>query len=130
MGFVVRAHSVNGRLQSLFARRHSSVVLILLLGLFGQPCFGQMRSVSFFWNPNPESDLAGYRLYYGEQSRRYTMVTALPATTQATIPGLVIGRKYYFALTAVNTAGIESDFSNELALDIPSLNTAPLLYGL
>lgn len=68
------------------------------------------------WNGNSESDLAGYRLHYGLKSRTYDndIKIAVPETS-VTIKGLDSTLTYYFALTAFDTAGNESEFSKEIA---------------
>jgi hypothetical protein len=42
------------------------------------------------------------------------------------VTGLEQGRTYFFAATAVNTANIESDFSNEVSAALSTSNQAPL----
>lgn len=66
------------------------------------------------WNPNPEPDIDYYRVYVGTASRQYTQSysTAQPFFA---IPPLPDGAKYYFAVTAVNSAGLESDYSDEIS---------------
>ena len=81
-------------------------------------------SVSFSWNPNTEPDIAGYRLHYGTASKSYTQLIDVKTTT-ATVSNLTEGTKYYFAVSAYNTAGAESAFSAEL-----SYPTSPALPGL
>jgi len=61
------------------------------------------------------TDLASYKLYWGTQSRQYpdSLPIGDPATTE-TVLELAPGT-YYFAITALNTAGVESSYSNELS---------------
>lgn len=72
------------------------------------------ESVSLVWDPNSEPDLAGYRLYYGTASRTYNRTVEVSGNTSVTVDDLELGTMYYFAVTAFNTAGLESDFSNEV----------------
>lgn len=68
------------------------------------------------WNGNSESDLAGYRLHYGLKSRAYDNVIKITAPeTSVTIKGLDSTQTYYFALTAFDTSGNESEFSKEIS---------------
>ena len=46
----------------------------------------------------------------------YTNTVSVALVTTATISGLVTGTKYYFAATAFDAAGSESEFSNEASL--------------
>jgi hypothetical protein len=70
----------------------------------------QGRTVTLTWNPNPENDIAGYILYYGKSSGNYqrSVSVAIPPA-KVSVTG-----KTYFAVTAFDTQGLESDFSNEV----------------
>jgi hypothetical protein len=68
----------------------------------------------------PLTDLAGYRLYYsptlppsGPEGERVD----LGLETRATVSGLPAGR-YFFAVTAMDTVGNESDLSEPLEVEI------------
>lgn len=78
------------------------------------------QSVTLAWDPNPEPDVSGYLVYYGTASRNYPSSTNVGNVTTATVYGLQEGRSYYFAVTAKNTSGLESDFSNEVTNAIPA----------
>jgi hypothetical protein len=67
------------------------------------------------------SDLAGYRVHMGTAPRAYDTVFEIsdPAQLDYVVDALERGRTYYFAVTAVNTAGDESGFSNEGSKAIP-----------
>ena len=68
------------------------------------------------WNKNSESDFAKYRIYYDTYSPATTLrdsTTRLIDTTK-TITGLVNGTTYYFRITAVDSSGLESGYSNEV----------------
>jgi hypothetical protein len=81
------------------------------------------NDVTLAWDPNTEPDIAGYILNYGPQSRNglprsqftYPYGQDVGNVTAATLHGFKRGRTYYFSATARNTAGIESDYSNEIA---------------
>jgi hypothetical protein len=90
---------------------------------------GKAASVRLAWNANTESDLAGYRIYYGVSSREYTNRVEVGNVTTTTVSNLPSGATYYFAATAYNTAGLESDFSNEASAQIvqPQGNKPPTL---
>ena len=74
------------------------------------------------WNPNHEDDLAGYKIYYGTHSRRYSNAVDVGLVTSYTISNLETGKNYYFALTAYDTSGNESYFSNEVSVFIPRIS--------
>ncbi len=66
------------------------------------------------WDANKETDLAGYKLYYGTESGVYGEPVVLEAITQYTLKGLEIGVTYYLVLTAFDTFNNESDYSVEI----------------
>ena len=74
------------------------------------------------WNANSESDLAGYRVYYGTQSGQYQQSrgegVVVSGATSRTITGLTPGVRYFFAVTAFDTSGNESGYSAEVFKDI------------
>src|SRR6185503_15552591 len=76
-------------------------------------------SVAFAWNANTESNLAGYRLYVGTLPGVYAGYVEVGLKTSYQVSDLVRGTTYFFALTAYNTAGLESDFTPELTRTIP-----------
>lgn len=70
-------------------------------------------SVTLAWDPNPQPNVAGYRVHYGGSSRGYTNVIDMGCVTNAVISNLERAR-YYFAIAAYDTAGVESDLSDEV----------------
>lgn len=76
-------------------------------------------SVTLVWDPSPSQDVTGYKIYYGTSSRSYTNVIVVGNVLTATITGLVEGTKYYFAATAYNVLGWESDYSAEVSYTVP-----------
>ncbi len=89
--------------------------------------------VTLKWNKNTESDFLKYRIYRGTIADGETLVdssSALITDTTKTISGLTNGTTYYFEVTAMNTARLESGFSNEVsatptALALPIVTTNP-----
>ncbi|HEY1121009.1 MAG TPA: fibronectin type III domain-containing protein [Haloferula sp.] len=82
-------------------------------------------SVSVAWNRNSESDVTGYKVYWGRTSRIYDQVLNAGNNPQAVLPNLASGQPYYCAVTAYNAQGQESSFSTEIAVmhGTPSGNT-------
>ncbi len=76
------------------------------------------QSVIVHWLPNKENDLAGYKVYYGNASRSYSKVIAVGRATECEISNLQPGTKYFFAVTAYDTAGNESSYSEEVSIAI------------
>ncbi len=79
----------------------------------------QLGSVMVSWDPNSESDLSGYKVYYGTASRNYGQVVDVGNVTSRRIGGLQPGVRYFFAVTAYDFSGNESDFSEEVNIVIP-----------
>src|ERR1022692_2237899 len=98
------------------------VVVGFLLGgclIFAQPNAFAIQSVSLAWDPSPDTNVVGYKVYYGVASRTYTNIVDVGDVTNTTISGLVEGTTYYFAVTAYNILGMESDFSAEVSYTVP-----------
>ncbi len=76
-------------------------------------------TVNLAWNPNPETDIAFYKLYVGTASGVYTTTVSTGTATTGSLPGLLSGQTYYAALTATNTAGQESARSTEISFTAP-----------
>jgi len=62
-----------------------------------------------------ESDLAGYKIYYGTSSKSYSGSVNVGNVTSYTLTGLTQGQTYYIAVTAYNTSGSESSYSSEVS---------------
>lgn len=62
------------------------------------------------------TNLTGYKIYYGEAPRNYSSTIQVPTTGLMTyvVENLSPGQ-YYFAVTAYNSLGEESDFSPEVS---------------
>lgn len=77
------------------------------------------------WTANTESDLAGYKIYYGPSPRTnncppdgypnmiYVGKTDTPDKPSYTIKNLENGKTYYFSITSYDTSNNESCFSQE-----------------
>jgi hypothetical protein len=84
-------------------------------------------TVRLSWDPSPSPLVAGYRIHRGTQSGAYTwqtnagtnLVLSVPIAPQAT---------NYFAATAYDAQGLESDYSNELLVH-PTAPAPPTLNG-
>ncbi len=91
--------------------------MVLILTAFTASAQGQ-SSVTLAWDPSPGSAIAGYRLYEGGASRTYTNVITAGNMTNVTVSGLASGGTYFFAATAYDTSGLESDFSSEVSYTV------------
>lgn len=91
-------------------------------------------SLNLTWTGSPSPEVVGYVVYYGLASGDYTSSIAVSNVTSVTVPDLVEGVTYYFAITAVSLDGMESDYSNEISytqgiqnLQIAGLPGGPLV---
>jgi hypothetical protein len=80
-------------------------------------------TATLHWTPptsntdgTPITNLAGYRISYGTGSGSYTVTVGVSgaAVTSAVIEGLTAGT-WYFAVKALTTTGVVSDFSSEVS---------------
>jgi hypothetical protein len=79
------------------------------------------HSVTLSWNAST-STVAGYNVYRGSQSGGpYTLLNAaLISGTTYTDKNVQAGATYFYVVTAVDSSGLESAFSNETTAIIPS----------
>jgi hypothetical protein len=80
------------------------------------------KSVTLTWDaPNADSDgsslddLAGYKIYYGTSSNDYSQSVDTGNSIGATISSLSVAT-WCFAVTAYDTSGNESDYSDEACI--------------
>lgn len=90
---------------------------LLFILAFALPC----AAATLEWDANSETNLSGYKVYHGQLSRYSSMVRGYNLSTNSTtnttfaITNLVNGANW-FAVTAFDTDGLESDYSDELFL--------------
>jgi len=95
----------------------------IIIGLIAANAMAAQATLA--WDPNTESDLAGYRIHYGTASGSYTVHTDVHNVTTYTVDGLTAGQTYYFAVTAYDASGNESGYSNPVSYAVPGVNGAP-----
>ena len=94
--------------------------LFTILAILAIAGIAQAATVQVTWNPNTEPDLSGYKIYYGTASGVYG-----DPIDVGNVTGHVMeitpqhGATYYFALTAYDTSGNESGYSDEATCFIP-----------
>ena len=72
-------------------------------------------TASLSWDPSSDTSVTKYNLYMGTQPGVYGPPVSVGMSTSYTAGNLTGGGKtYYFAVTAVNNAGTESQHSNEV----------------
>lgn len=70
--------------------------------------------VTLAWDASVSQGIAGYKIYVGTASRVYQAPIVIANQLTYTVTGLATGSTYYFAATAFDADGNESDFSNEV----------------
>ena len=117
--------SVN--LTGLAAGSHNAIITVAASGTSVSPRqipvtlnITTASTATLTWNAGTESDLAGYKVYRGTASGTYgAPLATLPKTiTSHTATGLQNGTTYFFVITAYDTAGNESAYSNEVSKSI------------
>lgn len=96
-------------------------VFYFLLGIV----YAQNQGVIIKWNRNLESDIAGYKVYYGKFSRVYSYCVKLSKVTEYTIATMQDTGIFYFAVTAYDSAGNESIYSEEVSIRIVNNGSPP-----
>jgi len=91
-----------------------SVIIGLLVSSTAIPAEAKVS-----WDQNQESDLAGYSIYYGTSSGIYDNIIDVGNDTSYTVANLDSNTTYYFVVTATDSSGNESDFSEEVSIVIP-----------
>jgi hypothetical protein len=85
-------------------------------------------SATLSWSPPTANtdgsallDLAGYKVYWGTASHSYSNSVQIdnPGLSSYVVEGLAASSTYYFAVTAVNSLGVESTLSNEASKTLP-----------
>jgi hypothetical protein len=98
--------------------RVRSLALLTCLSLL--PLAAQAGNVTLAWDASPGTNsIANYKIYYGSASATYTNSVSAGTNLTATVSNLVQGGTYYFAATATDTYGLESDYSSEVSTTIP-----------
>ena len=107
--------------------RYVSYLLFLVIFQITILCLtahtGYTAQATAIWDPNSEATLAGYKIYYGTQSRSYIFSRDVGNQTSYIITGLAAGTKYFFAVTAYDTYGYESNYSEEVTYTTPAAVT-------
>jgi len=112
-------------------KKHFFQLFLILAILAFLPVSSMAGSATLNWQPNPENDLGGYRVYYGISSRSYGPPLNVNTATTCTLNTLSDGATYYFAVTAYDTSGNESGFSDEVhkSLNAPDTSAPTVALG-
>lgn len=93
-----------------------------LLFTFYAPFTTYAGTVTLSWDPpttnadgTPITDLSGYKIYHGTETGNYSQSIDTGNATTYQIASLTDGLTYYFAVTAYDASGNESDYSQEVS---------------
>ncbi|MGD0885998.1 MAG: fibronectin type III domain-containing protein, partial [Thermodesulfovibrionales bacterium] len=105
-------------------------LLVLTLVIIFLPQNGYSDQATLTWTPPTTNangtaltDLAGYIVYYGTASGNYSQNINVGDVTTYTVSNLTAGTTYYFAVTAYDTAGNQSAYSNQVSETTPQQYT-------
>ncbi len=113
-------------LKCIVQRFAKSLALVVWFGAAAQAAPDR---VTVAWDPNPETDIAGYNVYYGIVGSGVTNKVSPGTTTQQQVISLQPQTQYWFYVTAFNTAGLESDPSQVLSYTTPFNQTPTVTLG-
>ena len=106
-------------------------ILLVLFSLFLFPSISYAKDLAFAWTANTETNLAGYKIYVGEESKNYSKCV-IENIDKSSVSykfteedfsncNFEENKTYYFAATAFDTDGFESDFSDEVTWTTPNI---------
>jgi fibronectin type 3 domain-containing protein len=94
------------------------LLLAIALVLLASPLFA--GNVTLAWTQSVSTDVTHNKVYWGTAPRGYSNSVQITAAVTYTVSGLPEdGATYYFAVTALDAAGNESGYSNEVFTSIP-----------
>jgi Fibronectin type III domain len=106
---------------SIVSKKWRWWVVLFSVMLFAPKVIYADQSVTLGWNASTDTSVAGYYIYHGTASGVYTDKNDVGTNTVATVSGLQAGQTNYFAVTAYNSAKMESPFSAEVSFIVPGV---------
>lgn len=96
--------------------RQLATAVLLMFGSVAQSVFA--AEIHLTWNPNPESDIAGYKVYATDLTTTNNSIFNVGRTNEISF-AVEPGHGYAFRVTAYNLAGLESAPSQEVRYNVP-----------
>ena len=84
----------------LCLKKEFAICLLITTSLFFSTALVFAETSTVSWDANTESDLSGYKIYYGTSSGSYDDVLDVGNTTSFPINNLVVGTTHFFVVTA------------------------------
>lgn len=100
-------------------KAYQHLYLVLAIG-FSFATSAQAATILVEWDPNTEEDLAGYRVHYGWTAGEYIQVIEAGIETSCQFEAApATGGTIHIAVTAYDTSGNESGYSDEASVFVP-----------
>lgn len=80
---------------------------------------GSAHTVSLTWQPSTSNNVVAYNVYRGTTSGNYALLNSMNSSTSYTDTTVQGGQAYYYVVTAVDSSGAESPYSNVAHAVIP-----------
>jgi hypothetical protein len=108
--------------------RHNVRIALLGTALFAAAIPGARaaESVRLSWNPNADTNVVAYIVYYGTCSKVYSGSINAGNATSAQVYCVNDGATYYFAVASVDAQGNQSALSGEVSYAVPLPIPSPL----
>lgn len=104
---------------SRFHARYLTILIFSLIVFWGISLSATASDfeITLAWDHSTQSEVVGYRLYYGKSNASYSDSVDVGYCNQFSLEYPELGQIYHFALTAYDAQGNESDYSNEVVYD-------------
>lgn len=70
------------------------------------------NTISLAWDKSPDTNVVGYRIYYGDSFGSRQVAATVGNVTNATIDKLIAGQNLFTSVVSYNSIGVESEPSN------------------
>jgi len=100
--------------------KYRKIIIVFVYVLFVALCAAHAasaRTIILSWNPNSESDLAGYKIFVGRASHDYDTIYSVGLVNEYQLNIADDQADYYIALKAFDKSMNESDFSEEVVVN-------------
>lgn len=91
------------------------ILLFFVIFLFLFPHFVSAKNIKLSWDKNKEPDVS-YKIYSGNEPNKYDRKIIEVDSNTCNLNVVDGSQEMFFAVTAINSAGNESDFSNEVQM--------------
>ena len=77
------------------------------------------HTVNLSWKPSTSTNVVGYNIYRGSSTASYGLLNSMNSGTTYTDTTVQNGQTYFYVVTAIDSAGTESPYSNAAQAIIP-----------